>query len=109
AQHTLGHVDLVRELLDRVGVERDQPVESGNEGDALRLAPQLVPGAVGRRLLELVDEQLQGALVDRPGIVGEWSGLRHAMPRYRGRNIGNTGDRQAGFRLVMQVTYVRDT
>jgi len=78
----LGHVDLVGQLLDRVGVEGDQPVEAGDQGDPLRLAPQLPPGARGRRLFEGIDEQLQGAFVDRPGVGRQWGGLwqRHAVP-----------------------------
>src|SRR5207237_1198042 len=98
AQHALGHVDLVGQLLDRVGVERDQPVEAGDEGDALRLAPQLVPGTIGRRSLDLVDEELQGPLVDRPGVVAQWSGLRqrHTMPLEWGWAIEEIGRLPAG-------------
>ena len=82
AQHPLGHVDLVGQLLDRVGIEGDQPVEPGDKSDALRLAPQLVPGALGRGFLELGGERGEGALVDDPGVVGQWVGLgqRHAVP-----------------------------
>src|SRR5205807_400984 len=43
AQHALSHVDLVGQLLDRVGIECDQPVEARHQRDALRLAP---PGPV---------------------------------------------------------------
>ncbi len=74
AQHPLGHVDLVGQLLDGVGVECNQPVEPGNERDPFGLAPQLVPGALGRRLLERIDEQFQGPFVDRPGLVGQGLG-----------------------------------
>src|SRR2546427_12853661 len=56
AQDALGHVDLVRQLLDGVGVERDQPVETGDQSNPFGLAPQLVPGAIGRGLPELFDE-----------------------------------------------------
>src|SRR5947207_4662724 len=82
SQDALGHVDLVRQLLDGVGVERDQPVETGNERNPLRLPPQLVPGAIGGWLLELFDEQRERTLVDRPGVVGKRVGVgqRHAAP-----------------------------
>src|SRR2546428_8733425 len=76
AKDALGHVDRVRQLLDGVGVEGDQPVETGNERNPLRLPPQLVPGAIGGWLLELFDEQRERRLVDHPGGVGlrEWVG-----------------------------------
>src|SRR2546425_949887 len=68
------------QLLDRVGVEGDQPVEARDQGDPFRLAPQLVPGALGRGFLELFGERLEGALVDRPGVVGEWDGHGRVAP-----------------------------
>src|SRR2546425_5135423 len=71
------------QLLDRVGVEGDQPVEARDQGDPFRLAPQLVPGALGRGFLELVGERLEGALVDRPGVVGEWDGHGRVAPGER--------------------------
>src|SRR3989449_6721728 len=95
AQHPLGHVDLVGQLLDRVGVEGDQPVEARDQGDPFRLAPQLVPGALGRGFLELVGERLEGALVDRPGVVGEWVGSRHVLPVVSGSQYKESGPRAA--------------
>jgi len=65
----------VGQLLDGVGIERDQAVEARDQGDAFRLAPQLVPGAFGRGFLELVGESLEGVLVDDPGIGGQWLGV----------------------------------
>ena len=55
AEHALSHVDLVGQLLDRVGVERDQPIEARDERDPLRFAPQFVPGALGGRFFDLFD------------------------------------------------------
>src|SRR3989475_10725970 len=71
AQDALGHVDLVRQLLDGVGVERDQPVETGDQSNPFGLAPQLVPGAIGRWVLALFGRQREGTLGDPPGGVGE--------------------------------------
>jgi len=71
---TLGDVDLVRQLLDGVPAQRDEPVEARDERDVLRLAPQLVPSARCRRSVELLGKQLQRAFVDRPN--GD-SGIRH--------------------------------
>src|SRR5206468_10838476 len=74
AQHPLRYVDLVGQLRDRVGLERDQPVEPRDEGDPLGVAPQLVPGTLGRRPLELLGEQLERPFVHRPGIVRRCGG-----------------------------------
>src|SRR2546428_4132116 len=49
AQDALGHVDLVRQLPDGVGVAPDQPLETGDQSNPFGLAPQLVPGATSRR------------------------------------------------------------
>ena len=65
-QHALGNVDLVRQLLDGVGAQRDEPVEARDERDVLRLAPQLVPGARRGRSVELPGKEVQRAFVDRP-------------------------------------------
>src|SRR2546422_7926211 len=73
AQHPLGDVDLVRQRLDRVRVECDQPFEARDQGDPFRLTPQLVPGAVGRGRLEPFRERLEGVLVYRPDVLG-WRG-----------------------------------
>src|SRR5206468_12248915 len=70
------------------------------QGDPLRLAPQLVPGAFGRGFLEGSDEQREGAFVDRPGVVGQWVGHRHVVPKSRGRNIGNSGRRAPGATVI---------
>src|SRR5207237_8096350 len=60
------NVDLVRQLLDGVGAQRDEPVEARDERDVLRLAPQLVPGARRGRSVELPGKEVQRAFVDRP-------------------------------------------
>src|SRR5436190_20080064 len=73
AQHPLGDVDLVRQRLDRVRVECDQPFEARDQGDPFRLTPQLVPVAVGRGRLEPFRERLEGVLVYRPDVLG-WRG-----------------------------------
>src|SRR5439155_2419430 len=74
-QHPLGDVDLVGQLLDRVGVEGDRPVGAGHKGGPRRLAPQVVPGALGRRAPELLGEHRERALVYGPDVCG-WCGWR---------------------------------
>src|SRR5947207_8796429 len=57
------------QLLDRVGVERDQPVEARHEGDPLRLAPQVVPRAVRGGGLELRSEEHTSELQSHSDLV----------------------------------------
>ena len=92
AQHPLGHVDLVGQLLDRVRVEGDQPVEARHQRDPLRLAPQIVPGAVAGGRPELRGERRERAFIDRPGVlVGRaWRGRGGRGGRERrGGQIGH--------------------
>src|SRR6266702_7733206 len=95
AQHALGDVDLVGQLLDRVGVERDQPVEARHERDPLGLATQVVPGSVCGRTLELLREQLERTLVDRPRLVWHRGSNIATAVRPRPSRFG-TGPRNAG-------------
>src|SRR5207244_3707824 len=86
AQHPLGDVDLVRQRLDRVRVECDQPFEARDQGDPFRLTPQLVPGAVGRGRLEPFRERFEGVLVYRPDVLGWRSGQGQNGWRLRHRH-----------------------
>src|SRR5882762_1013905 len=86
AQHPLGDVDLVRQRLDRVRVECDQPFEARDQGDPFRLTPQFVPGAVGRGRLEPFRERLEGVLVYRPDVLGWRSGQGQNGWRLRHRH-----------------------
>jgi hypothetical protein len=69
AQHPLGDVDLVGQLLDGVGADGEEPVEAWHERESFRFAPQLVPRAVGRRGLQLLGERGERAFVYRPDIL----------------------------------------
>src|SRR3954447_7917036 len=70
-------LDLVGELLDGVGVERDETVEAGRQRDALRLASKLCPDEGTWRLVESARELGERALIDGPEIVCGCCGNGH--------------------------------
>src|SRR3954468_7231170 len=70
-------LDLVGELLDGVGVERDETVEAGRERDPLGLASKLCPDERAWRLLQSARELGERALIDGPEIVCGCCGNGH--------------------------------
>ena len=79
AEDAGGDVDLVGQLLDRVGVERDEAVEAGDEGELLRLTTKVEPGLVRGLGREGVRQGGEGGLVDGPEV--EVSRAREEGPR----------------------------